>query len=88
MFASVGGPFVQAASGPLPARRTTLVPSPQHRPFDLGVPHAPQRVPAQVATTATFETAGAAPAAARRPQPPVVPVSIRSPGIVSGRGLY
>jgi rare lipoprotein A len=88
MVASVGGPFVQAASGPLPARRTTLVPSPQHRPFDLGVPHAPQRVPPQVATTATYEPAGAAPAAARRPQPPVVPVSIRSPGIVSGRGLY
>jgi rare lipoprotein A len=88
LVASVGGPFVQAASNPLPTRRATFVPSPQHRPFDLGGPPASQRAPTHMATATTQEVPSAALAAGRYPQPPVVPVSVRSPTSVSGRGLY
>lgn len=86
MVASVGGPFVQAAAEPLPGRRGTLVPAPQHRPFDLGAaPPSPQRFPAQVAAAAPSEPQGAGFVA---PRPQIMPVSARSPSLVSGRGLY
>ena len=87
LVASTGGPFVPAAAEALPARRIAEVPSPAIRPFELGrYPAAatPPDRPTQVAATSPFQ----ARAAMNTGSPAVVPISLTTPSVMSGRGLY
>jgi len=92
LMASVGGPFVPAASSPLPGSRGTSIPQPPDRPFELGrypvtqVARAPREYPASSA--APSEPHATFVGAQRAATPLVIPASASGPGVVTGRGLY
>jgi rare lipoprotein A len=81
LMASVGGPFVPASSA-MPMGRTTAIPIPPDRPFELG------RYPTSVAASSHREPRATFVEAPRAASLPVVPASTSSSGLVTGRGLY
>ena len=94
LIASVGGPFVPAASPPLPGSRGTAIPQPPDRPFALGRYPATQ-VAADPREYRPARSAAAAPepratfvATQRTATPLVIPAAASGAGVVTGRGLY